>query len=116
VSAILAIVAGVLLGLSVVIAVTNFYLSWLRYPLYRLLGGSRAEYRFVSGLPMVGSIAAFIALVLDNRTAFAWVALAALGVETGGLLWAVVWFPLALILDRRRPQEDKPNEQAHREP
>ena len=114
-SDVLTIVAGVLLGLSVVIAVTNFYLSWLRYPLYRLRGGSRPEYRFVSGVPLFGSIFAYLALLLDHRSAFVWVALAALVIDTGGLLWAAVWFPLGLI-DRRRPQEDKPNEQARREP
>ncbi len=76
------------------LCVLNAYLSWLRYPLYRLRGGAAEEYRWVSGAPLFGSL--FVLLgwglqlnELESRavdTAF-WILVA---IGTGGLHWFVI--------------------------
>ena len=47
-------------GGGVAVSLLNFYLSFLRYPLYRALGRSHEGYRHVSGLPLIGSLAVWI--------------------------------------------------------
>jgi len=49
------VVGIVLLSLAGLIAGTNFFLSFLRYPLLRLLGHHPSDYRHVSGLPAIGT-------------------------------------------------------------
>lgn len=58
------------------ISVFNFYLSWLRYPLYRLCGGKHESYRFVSGIPLFGSLLLWIvAPFLRSEPVWMWSAL-----------------------------------------
>ncbi|HET8923884.1 MAG TPA: hypothetical protein VFN26_12925 [Candidatus Acidoferrum sp.] len=45
----------IFLGLSSFICGLNLYLSFLRYPLFRLRGRT-AEYRYVSGFPFIGTV------------------------------------------------------------
>ena len=83
------IVAYVLLSFGGLLCVLNFYLSFLRYPLYKLRG-KQSEYRWVSGIPLFGSVFVAVALVI-LREPFGiivfGVILAAL--DTGGLHWFI---------------------------
>lgn len=82
------------LGLGGFFCALNVYLSFLRYPLFRLRG-RKAEYRHASGAPVIGS--ALVVGFLLKRPAFVsplprWVLFAfiALAVfDTGGLHWFI---------------------------
>ncbi len=72
-------------ALGASLSLLNFYLSFVRVPLLRLLGRSP---RFVSGFPLVGSLLLVVsaALLWSER----WLALSALALvvlDTGGLHW-----------------------------
>jgi hypothetical protein len=43
-------------ALGTLITCVNFYCSFLRYPIYRWQGGTRANFRWVSGIPLFGSL------------------------------------------------------------
>ena len=68
-------------------AFLNFYRSVLRYLLYRVLG--RADkYRFVSGLPALGTLFLIIAAVLlFDVPVWRWLVAAFIVIDTGGLPW-----------------------------
>jgi hypothetical protein len=55
------IIAYMLFGLGGFFCLLNFYLSFLRYPIYRLPGGGNKEYKWSSGAPVLGSL--FVGLV-----------------------------------------------------
>ena len=83
------IVALCFFGAGGFLCALNFYLSFLRYALYSLRG-RKGEYRYVSGVPLLGSflvVALLIPLELPNCARIAGVALAAL--DTGGLHWFI---------------------------
>jgi hypothetical protein len=66
----------------------NFYLSFCRYALHRLRGGSRGSYRWRSGLPVVGSL--LVALSIVRFYDAPWiltVALVLIAIDTGGIHW-----------------------------
>ena len=83
-------IAGfVVLAVGGFICGLNFYLSYIRYLLFRL-AGRRAEFRFISGVPIVGSLIVILSLVGFHLPRWAWIvgiALAAL--DTGGIHWFV---------------------------
>lgn len=63
----------------------NFYLSFLRYPLYRLFG---REYKHVSGVPLFGSLLLIIAVtMLHEHSLFFWIGITIALLDTGGLHW-----------------------------
>ena len=76
------------------ICAMNFYLSFVRYRLYRL-SGSKGESRNISGVPFLGSFLVVVLLLpleLPMWARIAALALAAL--DTGGLHWFIgimVW-------------------------
>ena len=77
-----------LLVLGGLLCCINFYLSALRYPVHRMMGGKKEEYRWVSGIPVFGSL--FVGISLFKLWKPPW--LLALGVvliliDTGGLHW-----------------------------
>jgi hypothetical protein len=75
-----------LCAFGTLIACLNFYISFLRYPLHRWRGGTRDDYRWVSGVPMVGSISLWTgAQLLAVRPALAWTALVISFFDTGGI-------------------------------
>ena len=49
------------------ICLLNFYLSFLRYPLHLAAGRGRNSYRWVSGIPLLGSMAVVIAWAFWTR-------------------------------------------------
>jgi hypothetical protein len=63
----------------------NFYLSFLRYPLHRLLG---RECKWVSGFPGVGSVMVVGSLVeLHESPVLFWAGVTIALLDTGGLHW-----------------------------
>jgi hypothetical protein len=78
----------ILLALGTFITCINFYLSFIRYPLHRLRGRPREDYRFVSGFPAVGSgFLWFAAILLADHLRLMWAAIAISLLDTGGLHW-----------------------------
>ena len=73
---------------AMALAILNFHLSFTRPILYRWTHGSMAGYRFVSGIPLVGTFFVLVGVlvwfgdVLTSSTG-----LAALLVDTGSPLW-----------------------------
>jgi hypothetical protein len=88
----------VLIVLASVVAAVSLYLSFLRPFLYAKRHGNATEgYRHVSGIPIVGSIfAALAVLVAWGQMSVAAAGLTVLLVDTGG----VVWLLSALSHDR----------------
>lgn len=67
------------------VCLLNFYLSFLRNPLYKLFG---REYKHVSGIPLFGSLLLIIAVtMLRERPLFFWSGITIALVDTGGLHW-----------------------------
>jgi hypothetical protein len=83
------------------IAVANFFLSFLRAPIYKLLG---RECRNVSGIPLIGNLFLLVAMFLVDRTTVAWmIAMTLILIDTGGIVWFLVtvsWMSL-----RSQPKE-----------
>ncbi|MBA7534308.1 hypothetical protein ES705_26554 [subsurface metagenome] len=82
------IIAYILFSLGGFFCILNFYLSFLRYPLYRLSGGDKKEYKWVSGAPLLGSL--FVGFSLLPHYDTKWMLI--LGsifilIDTGGLHW-----------------------------
>jgi hypothetical protein len=84
-------IAAGLLAIAFLFAVYNGYLSWVRPLCYRRKHGSIEGYRFVSGIPLAGTIFATLA-VISAPTHAPVVALAIVTqlIDTGGLLWFVI--------------------------
>jgi uncharacterized membrane-anchored protein len=81
-------IAIVLCSIGAFISGLNFYLSFIRYPLHRLRGRSRAEFHWVSGFPVIGSLLLWICAVrLTAWPILMWAALAISLLDTGGLHW-----------------------------
>jgi hypothetical protein len=86
------------------ICLLNLYLSALRYPMHRMLGRDRQSYRWVSGVPLIGSLAVvcgwtFWARHQDSRMldVAAW-SLALL--DTGGIHWFAAIMGYRWLSDR----------------
>ena len=85
------VIAYILFCLGGLISVTNFYLSFLRYPLFRLMHGTKKEWKWVSNYPVFGS--AFVALSLLVLHKATWALIVGgilILVDTGGIHWFVV--------------------------
>lgn len=76
------------------VCLLNFYLSFLRYPLFRLRGGRQEDWKWISGFPLVGSL--FLAVAwfgwlreLDSVTldVLAWTLVV---LDTGGIHWFIL--------------------------
>jgi hypothetical protein len=70
-------------------SVLNFYLSWLRFPVHRLRGGTKENFQWISGLPFIGSLTILGVLLLPPSTLVSASCLLLVGVDTGGLPWFV---------------------------
>jgi hypothetical protein len=84
-----------MLILGAPIAAFNFYNSFLRYPIYKLLG---CPYRWQSGLPAVGTFFltwAILVLAFHHAWTATWVCLCLIALDTGGIPWftgTMIWF------------------------
>jgi hypothetical protein len=72
----------------------NFYLSFIRYPLFRAFGGEQRDWRWKSGFPLVGSLLVGIAWIgwlrgLGSSTVDVF-ALVLVALDTGGLHWFIL--------------------------
>jgi hypothetical protein len=74
--------------LAVLVGLLNFSLSFIRPALYRLRHRSMERYRFVSGLPAVGTLLAVLGAVFGlGGLLTSLLGLFAVIVDTGGSLW-----------------------------
>jgi hypothetical protein len=92
------VIAHTLFALGASICALNAYLSFLRYPLYKLSG---RKFQWVSGIPVFGSLLVVIALIIHHES---WWLLAS-GIvlalfDTGGVHWFAGWL-LWMYLFRR---------------
>lgn len=70
--------------------VINFYLSFLRYPIYLWRGHQKESYRFISGIPVFGSLIVYLLLRHMNLPpAMQYVAIGLIAIDTGGIHWAI---------------------------
>jgi hypothetical protein len=79
-----------LFGLGALVSLTNFYLSFLRYPLFVLRGRSRDEYQHISGFPMVGMLVLFGLALTPASSSLSLAALLFMLIDTGNIPWFVV--------------------------
>mgnify|MGYP001812150322 CR=1 FL=1 len=73
------------------IALLNFYLSFVRGHLYLKRHGSRDGYRHISGVPLIGTVLVLIGAALgfgDVPTAV--LGLIVMSVDTGGSVWFLI--------------------------
>ncbi len=76
-----------LLGLGGIICCLNFYLSFIRYPVHRLTGKKKEDYRWISGFPF-GYL--FVAVSLFEFWRQPWLlalSIIFILIDTGGLHW-----------------------------
>jgi hypothetical protein len=82
------IIALCLLILGGLICCLNFYLSFLRYPIHRVSGGEKDNYKWYSGLPVIGSLFVAISLLTYWQTTSIFiVAIILIAIDTGGIHW-----------------------------
>ena len=71
-----------------IVAVMNFYLSFVRGRIYLIRHGSREGYRHVSGLPLIGTALVVIGVLLGfGDIGGALLGMAVMLVDTGGSVW-----------------------------
>ncbi len=93
----------ILFAFGVFISLLNFYLSFIRYPLHILRGGTRDSFQWVSGFPLVGTVLIVLALLLDglDRPLLIYIGLFALLTDTGGIPWMIGQLTYSWIVGRR---------------
>lgn len=103
------IAAWMLFALFGYLCLLNFYLSFLRYPIYIWRGYPKESYRFVSGIPVFGSLIVYFLLHhLDMPPAMQYVAIALIIVDTGGIHWAVaslLYYSLKVLFNMVRRKD-----------
>ena len=94
-----AILGGILFAFGTLIVATNFYLVLLRYPLHRLRGGDRSNFKFVSVVPVVGQIVLLFACqLLGGHPTVVKAGMILMLLDLGGLhvaLGTLAWFSVA---------------------
>jgi len=68
----------------------NFYLVFIRFQIHQLKGGSKDDYQWVSGWPIIGS--ALVAVSLFEFWGQSWIgylALILILIDLGGLHWFI---------------------------
>ena len=88
-------IAGLtLFAIGAFLSLANFYLSFVRYFVHRALGGSKESYRFVSGIPLFGSLLLWASIPLLPSTTLMWLAAALSLCDTAGIHWfiGVLWW------------------------
>ncbi len=72
------------------ISCINFYLSFLRYLVHRLRGGTKEDYSWTSGIPLLGILSVVGLLHLPQSIWFSLLAFVFLLIDTGGTPWFIV--------------------------
>jgi hypothetical protein len=77
--------------LAAAIGIMNFHLSFVRPRIFFKRHGSMNDYRFISGVPVVGTVLVCLGGVLGfGAVGSAMVGIAVLAMDTGGLTWFVI--------------------------
>ena len=80
----------ILFCLGAMICFLNFYLSFLRYPIYKLRGGKKEDYKWKSGFPLIGSFFLAISLLIFYKITWLLVlGLFLILLDTGGIHWFI---------------------------
>ncbi|MEK6702304.1 MAG: hypothetical protein AABZ53_08575 [Planctomycetota bacterium] len=82
-------VGVILFAFGAFVTLTNVYLSFIRYPIHLARGGTRETYRWVSGVPIVGSLFLWISMGLLASTGLKWLAGILSIFDTGGIHWFI---------------------------
>ena len=78
--------------LALMISILNFWLSFLRPLLWERKHRGTKDYRYVSGLPAIGTILAVVTVLVGfGHPTPAIIAFVVLLIDSGGLPWFVVW-------------------------
>src|SRR5215208_2518489 len=82
----------VFFALGALVVWVNVYTSFVRYPLHRLRGGTRENFKWVSGIPLVGMIFLCVAAACFGKPhpQLAWTALGLILLDTGGPVGALM--------------------------
>jgi len=96
-----------------ILAMLNFYLSFLRHRVHRLLGKPDGTYRFVSGILLFGVLSAIGLMHLPENLYFGIGALIFLIVDTGGIPWLIratwkddsLWNPKKFVCDQKQSRD-----------
>ena len=76
---------------AALLAGLNFYLSFIRPRIFRLLHGSMDGFRHVSGIPIIGTVLVVLgALFGFGAVGSALLGLACIGFDTGGSVWFLI--------------------------
>jgi hypothetical protein len=98
------------LAFGLLISCVNFYLSHVRYPLWIASGRTPEEYKYESGLPLIGSFAIVVCLLLLQPPA--WVVIVGVVgtiIDTGGILWLLVFAVVHRKDLAKRPKQTFPS-------
>ena len=83
-------IAGIiLLALGAFITLMNVYLSFVRYPIHVASGGTRETYRWVSVIPIAGSMFLWFSIPLLSSVGLKWLAAVISVFDTGGIHWCI---------------------------
>lgn len=80
-----------LFAIGGLISITNFYLSCLRYPIHRLVRGKEVEYKWISGIPLLGILSVIGLLHFPRSLWTSVLAFLFLLCDTGGIQWFVIF-------------------------
>ncbi len=100
----------ILFALGALLTLSNVYLSFLHYPIHLVRGGTRDTYRWVSGIPLFGSLLLWISIGLLPSTGLQWVAGILSIFDTGGIHWLIgtLWWTGELGKFFRGQKDDDP--------
>jgi hypothetical protein len=77
----------IIFAMGSLISLLNFYLSFLRYGVYKLL---KKECKWESGIPLFGSLFLFVSLMFLYKNLWILIlGIALILIDTGGILWFV---------------------------
>jgi hypothetical protein len=89
------------------ICILNFYISFLRYRVHLWRGLSKESFKFVSGIPLLGSLIVYLLLRYMNLPpAMQYVAIGLIVIDTGGIHWGignVVYHSFLYFKDKKKP-------------
>jgi len=83
------VVGQIIFGFGAFLTLLNVYTSFFRFPIHRLFGGTRANFRWVSGVPLVGSAFLWLSIPLLPSGLQRWAAAAISLFDTGGIHWFI---------------------------
>ena len=90
----MAVIGLVLFAIGTFLTVSNLYLSFLRPLIHLLKGGTRETYKWVSGIPLFGSLLLWISIPMLSTVPLRWIAAILSLFDTGGIHWfvATMWW------------------------